>query len=181
MKRSSPQMWQCSRELALHAQLISCLPIWTSSAPVHHRHGVLHKPRQDWMSSWELASEAPDENKQNVFAQHLSQPSQRSLPTRCSASRTKHPLLSLDSHTCQLQRCRCGFGHVRRNTRDTKSVCSSDGATSFFTSALSSTSSSTAGPLLLQLPPSCTGSTPAPRSSDNTSRNSSPSGYGNSL
>ena len=40
----------CSCALAPFAQLTSCLAIWTSSAPVHHRHGVLHKPTQDWVS-----------------------------------------------------------------------------------------------------------------------------------
>ena len=42
---------QCSRELAPLAQLVRCLAIGTSPAPVHHRHGVLHKPSQGWVSS----------------------------------------------------------------------------------------------------------------------------------
>ena len=51
--------------------------IWTSPAPVHHRSRVFHKPRLDVLLA-------------NLFAQHLSHPSQRLLPTRCSASRTRH-------------------------------------------------------------------------------------------
>ena len=57
-------MWQCSRELAPLAQLVGCLAIETSPSPVHHRHGVLHKPSQDWVSSWELLSKASDEASQ---------------------------------------------------------------------------------------------------------------------
>ena len=43
------KMRQCLCELAPLAQLVGCLAIWTSSAPVHHRHGVLHKPNQYWV------------------------------------------------------------------------------------------------------------------------------------
>ena len=226
----------------------------------------------------QLPSEAPDKanhiRSPNLFVRHLSHPSQRFLPSRCCASRTRHS----PHHTSQFQRCRwtftariagsssdltktsakpqtrhvglefincmlvctfhwlrprqssdhktnpnrssCrlsqlivwlvqvtvlngnrwnrgfyvdAFGHVRCNTRDMNTACplavgssqsvavGTDGATTFFTSALSSTSSGTAGPLLLQLPRLSTSRTSAPQSGDITFRNSSPSANGNSL
>ena len=77
--------------------------------------------------------------------------------------------------------------HQVLNTACPLAVCSSrssavgaEGITSFFIGVLSSTSSGTIGPLLLELPPSNTGHTAAPWSSDITSRNSSPLVNGNS-
>ena len=58
-------------------------------ASVHRRGRVFHKPRQDWMSSWELPSEAPDEISQ-IFSHSIFHILHNALPTRCSASRSRH-------------------------------------------------------------------------------------------
>ena len=101
-------MRQCSHELAPLAQLAGCLAVWTSPACVHHRRRALHKPRQDWMSSCELLSEAPVETSQirshSIF--HI----QHSALCQPVALRAVHgSLLHLDSHTWQLQRSCCGL------------------------------------------------------------------------
>ena len=79
--------------------------IWTSSAPVQHRHGVLHKQRQHWMSPLKLLSKASEEASQirshgifHILHSALCQPVALRVVQRTP--------LNLDIHTCQFQRCR---------------------------------------------------------------------------
>ena len=77
-------------------------------ASVHHCSRVLQKPRQNWMSSWKLPSEAPDETSQ-IRSHSISNVLHSALWQPVALRVVQGTLLDLDSHTCQLQRRRCGF------------------------------------------------------------------------
>ena len=100
------KMRQCWRELAPFAQLTGCLGIWTSPAPVHHRHEVLHKPSQDWVSSWKLLSKASDDASQ-IRSHGIFRIFHSALCQQFALRVEECTLLNLDIHTCQFHRCRC--------------------------------------------------------------------------